>query len=88
MLNLFHEGVAFPESVDVTNDSKLHTVLELWGAYFTEVSRNAKFLTLIMALETIAIAAPRTHLALRLQNKWIKEVEELREIYYSKFGRC
>lgn len=77
VLNFFREGVAFPESAEVINDAKLRVALELWGAYFTEASANARFLTLVMALETLATGIPRTQLVLGLLDKWKKEAEEL-----------
>jgi hypothetical protein len=78
VLNFFREGVAFPESAEVIHDAKLRVALELWGAYFTEVSANARFLTLVMALETLATGTPRTPLVLGLLDKWKQEAEELR----------
>lgn len=79
VLDYFRKGVAFPESAEVINDAKLRVALELWGAYFTEASANARFLTLVMALETLATGTPRTQLVLDLVDKWMKEVEELQQ---------
>jgi hypothetical protein len=79
VLNFFREGVVFPESAKVIDDAKLRVALELLGAYFTEASANARFLTLVMALEALATGTPRTQLVLDMQNKWIKEVEELQK---------
>lgn len=77
VLNFFREGVAFPESAKIINDAKLRVALELWGAYFTELSANTRFLTLVMALETLTSPTPRTQLVLGLMDKWKKEVEDL-----------
>jgi len=77
VINFFREGISFPESAKVIDDAKLRVALELWGAYFTEISANARFLTLVMALEALAIGTPRTQLVLDLQDKWKKEIEAL-----------
>lgn len=79
VLDYFRKGVAFPESAEVINDAEFRLALELYGAYFTELSANAKFLTLVMALEALATGTPRTPLALDLVDKWMKEVEELQQ---------
>ena len=76
VLNYFCKGVAFPESATVIDDAKLRVALELYGAYFTELSANARFLTLVMALETLAPSSLRTKLVLCLLDKWKTEVEE------------
>lgn len=77
VLKFFGKGVAFPESAKVIEDAKLRVALELYGTYFTESSTNARFLTLVMALETLATGTPRTQLVLGLLDKWKKEAEEL-----------
>lgn len=79
VLNFFREGVAFPASAEVIHDPKLRVALELYGAYFTELSANARFLTVVMALEALAMGIPRTQLVLSLLDKWKKEVEELQK---------
>ena len=78
VLNFFRQGVAFPESAEVRNDAKLRLALELWGAYFTEASANAKFLTLVMVLEALATCPPRAQRVLDLLDKWKAELEDLR----------
>jgi hypothetical protein len=79
VLDYFREGAAFPASADVINDAKLRVALELWGAHFTELSANARFLTLVMALEAVATGTPRTQLVLSLLDKWKMEIEELQK---------
>lgn len=79
VLDIFREGIIFPKSAEVINDKKLQVGLELWGAYFTETSENARFLALVMALEALATGTPRTQLALNLQDKWVKEIDELQK---------
>ena len=73
------EGASFPKSRDIIEDRKLRVALELYGAYFTEFSANARFLTLVMALEALASGIPRTQIVLNLIEKWNKQVEELEE---------
>ncbi len=77
VLKFLSEGVSFPRSAEVIEDPKLRVALELYGAYFTEFSPNARFLTLVMALEALAISTPRTPIVIRLLDKWKKDVEEL-----------
>lgn len=77
VLQNISKGVAFPESAKVIDDAKLRLALELYGAYFMEFSVNAKFLTLVIALEALSIGTPRTQLVLDLMNKWKKEAKEL-----------
>lgn len=71
------EGSSFPRSDKLIEDNKLRVALELYGAYFTESSNNARFLTLVMALEALATGAPRPPLVLKLIDDWKKEVEQL-----------
>jgi hypothetical protein len=79
VIDFFRAGVSFPESASVIDDAKLRVALELYGAHFTEISGNAKFLSLVMALESLATGSPRTQVALDLLDKWKKEVEELKK---------
>lgn len=76
-LDLLTEGVTFPRSKAFAEDLKLTVALDLYGAYFTELSANGRFLTLIMALEALAVGVPRTPLVLELLARWSSEVKEL-----------
>lgn len=78
VLNLLSEGVAFPGSSKVIEDAKLNVAFDLYGSYFTERSANARFLTLVMALEALAIGTKRTQLVLGLLEKWKVEAVELK----------
>ena len=71
------EGVAFPRSDELIDDDKLRVALELYGAYFTESSSNARFLTLVMALEALAIGAPRPQRVLDLIDQWKTQVDSV-----------
>ena len=79
VLKILGEGVSFQRSDEVIEDKKLRVALELYGAYFTEFTPNAKFLTLVVALEALAIEVFKTKLALDLIEKWKIELEELLE---------
>jgi len=83
-LRILGEGVSFQRSDEVIEDRKLQIALELYGAYFTEFTPNAKFLTLVMALEALAIGVPKTQLALGLIEKWKIELDKLFETVESK----
>ena len=53
------EGMSFPNSEEVVRSNKLKVALDLYNAYFTENSDNARFLTLIMVLEALATGKER-----------------------------
>lgn len=72
----FAEGVGIENSTRILEDPKLLTAFELFAAYFTEASGNARFLTLIMAIETLATGVQRTRLVLDLMEKWKQEADE------------
>ncbi len=77
VLRHFAEGAGFKASAEVVADPRLLVALELYAAYFTESSANAKFLTLIMALEALATGVPRTQRVLDLLAKWKNEADEI-----------
>jgi hypothetical protein len=79
VLRILGEGASFQKSDEVINDEKLRLALELYGAYFTEFTANARFLTLVMALEALAVGVPKTQLVLDLIEKWRIELEKLLE---------
>ncbi|HWR76550.1 MAG TPA: hypothetical protein VN283_04995 [Thiobacillus sp.] len=76
-LSLLVEGASFACSAAVATDEKLNVALALYGAFFTEQSPKARFLTLIMALEALATATSKSRLALELLAKWLAEIDEL-----------
>ncbi|MEO8098206.1 MAG: hypothetical protein ABI811_10935 [Acidobacteriota bacterium] len=73
VLTHFIQGVRIENSTRVADNQKLLTAFDLYAAYFTEVSPNARFLTLIMALETLATGVDRPPLVLDLLEKWRNE---------------
>lgn len=64
------EGATFARSGELISDDKLKVALELYGAYFTESSGNAKFLTLIMALEALTTGEARPRIIQELFVIW------------------
>jgi hypothetical protein len=75
-LKLFAKTTEFKNSEKVENDEKFRSALELYSGHFLEVTPRAKFLTLVMALETIAMPTRRTDNVLQLIDKWKKEADE------------
>lgn len=69
-LQVLVEGVNFPGSGRLDNDPKLNVALKLYGAYFTEQSATARFLTLIMSLEALTVPTPKSPIAAALLDKW------------------
>lgn len=80
---LLQEYFTMSEQVQPLVDNKLRVALDLYAAYFTESSGNAKFLTLVMALETLATGITRPQPALELLKKWKGEVEEEKKSFDS-----
>src|SRR5205085_3118354 len=77
VLNELSEGLRIKNAVRVTDNEKLLTAFDLYGADFLEASPNAQFLTLVMALETLAIGVERTPLVLDLLQKWRTEAQDI-----------
>ena len=77
VLQFLLEGISFPQSASVIAEPKLRLALELYGALFTEFSGNARFLTLVMALEVLAPNTLKTQRVLELLDEWLREVEDL-----------
>jgi hypothetical protein len=75
-LKLFAKTTEFKNSEQVEKDEKFRSALELYSGHFLEVTPRAKFLTLVMALETIAMPTRRTDNVLQLIDKWKKEADE------------
>ncbi len=66
---------SFPENG--LNDRKLIIALELYSAFFSETTPNAKFLTLVMVLETLSSSQKRPPLVLNLLSGFRKKIEEM-----------
>ncbi len=76
LLELFAKITEFKTAENVDNDEKFRSALELYSGHFLEATPRAKFLTLVMALETIAMPTKRTDNVLHLIDKWKKEADE------------
>lgn len=75
VIRYLREGSSFPNSSTLITNDKLRVAFELYSAFYTESSLNARFLSLIMALEALATAVERTNLVLALIDKWKQEVD-------------
>ncbi|MCA9945412.1 MAG: hypothetical protein KC449_18140 [Anaerolineales bacterium] len=73
----FLEGATQQNSESLFRHEKYKTALELYSAFFTETSQNAKFLTLVMVLETLAESKKRPQLVLELLKDFRNQIEEL-----------
>jgi hypothetical protein len=71
------EGLRIESGARIADNQKLLTAFDLYAAYFTESAPNARFLTLIMALETLATGVERTRLVLDLLERWRNEAENI-----------
>lgn len=78
IFELLNEHSNFSKPAEPFNDNKFHVAVELYAAYFTESSPNARFLTLVMALETLAQGVSRPQTILDLLKKWEGEVEQVK----------
>jgi hypothetical protein len=76
-LQVLLQGAEFPHSRELTSDAKLVVALSLYGAHFTETSDNARFLTLIMALEACSSATSKAPIALSLLANWSAQVDQI-----------
>ena len=75
-LSLLIEGTAIRNSLIAISNSKLRIALELYSAYFSERSSNARLLTLVMALETLTSTQPKHRVAQELLNQWQLQIGE------------
>jgi hypothetical protein len=74
-LDTILEGSHFSGHKKLASDRKLRVALKLYGAYFTEASATARFLTLIMALEALATPVKRPPRTVEMINRWAAEVD-------------
>jgi len=75
------EGTQFINSNQLANDQKLVVALKLYGAYYTESSATARFLTLMIALEALALPVPRPQETNNLLDKWRDELNGMIDLY-------
>jgi hypothetical protein len=64
------EGVSLPMSGSLFNDDKAKLALDLYNASYVEVTKNAQFLSLVMALEVMAPEQLRHQDAIGLLDEW------------------
>ena len=76
-LEIVLAGANFAGALRLNSDPKLSTALELYGAYFTEHSARARFLTLIMALEALTMPTKKSKIALDLLSRWRVETRSI-----------
>ena len=74
------EGTRFRKN-QLEINPKLVVALKLYRAYYTESSTTARFLTLIIALEAMALPVPRSPEANSLLDKWSVELEGMINSY-------
>jgi hypothetical protein len=70
IIQLLQEHSLFPAPELPLCDCKLGVALDLYSAYFSESSPNARFLTLVMALEALASGTQRPQPVLELLEHW------------------
>jgi hypothetical protein len=80
-VNKYVEGFKVANADAVVADSRLCTALDLYCAHFTEVSENAKLLTLAMAMECLTVRSDKHSVALALIDRWEAEIDEEMDSY-------
>lgn len=73
----FFSGMSEETPEKGLNHRKLRIALELYSAFFSESTSNARFLTLVMVLETLAKPEKRPKLVLDLLTEFREKIEEL-----------
>lgn len=75
IIQLLQEHSSLPAPERPLCDRKLGVALDLYSAYFSESSPNARFLTLVMALEALASGTQRPQPVLELLKLWQEQAE-------------
>jgi len=75
------EGLSFQHSDKIIQYKKLCVAIDLYGAYFTESSDNARFLTLMMAFEALAEGNERPEFVQILIKQWEKQLKDCENKY-------
>jgi len=71
------EGASYLKNQKFFNNTRLLTALDLYSAYFKESTNNARFLTLVMALESLATPIERPTVIIKLLDKWNSEAKTI-----------
>lgn len=79
MLESINEGVSFSIDEKLVNQPKLETALDLYAAYFSEYSLNAKFLTLMLILEALKPKSKPTPVVKSKIKKYRTEIQNILE---------
>lgn len=75
-LGLLCEAMTFPNAERVPTDGKLRIAIELYNSFFREASENARFLTLVMALEALAPEERKPAQITQLIEEWMSTVRD------------
>ena len=78
------EALAMPSLEHVSEDPKLKLALDLYNSFFRESTANARFLTLIMALEALAPREERHQCVVKAINEWVDELKHLQSLFDKK----
>jgi len=81
VLDVALEGHLIRRGMPVSLDEKYQTALDLYAAYSYEQTSNAKFLTLMLALECLLTPSPRHPVAREVLDGWRPELEARRNAY-------
>ncbi len=80
----FFNGIEFRNCENGFQNQKLRIALELYGAFFSEATPNARFLTLVMVLESLAESEKRPDAVLDLLSNFRGQIEEIETNYSEK----
>ena len=78
------EALKMPSPEHVPEDLNLKLALDLYNAFFRESSKNARFLTLIMALEALAPSESRHECAVTAIDEWVEKLQDLQSLFDKK----
>lgn len=79
----FFKGIEYKNWENGFKNNKLRIALELYGAFFSEATENARFLTLVMVLEALSESEKRPDMVLDLLINFRGQIEDV-ESNYSK----
>lgn len=79
-LDYFEEGIGAKNSEAIISDTRLRTAIDLYCAHFTETSRHAKLITLVMAIESLTNKSDKQAVALELIAKWQSEIKDAMDV--------
>lgn len=77
----FFKGIESDSPKEGYDNKKLGIALELYGAFFSEATPNARFLTLVMVLESLAESEVRPKAVIDTLEKFKDQLEEIEKNY-------